>query len=299
MTEAMRKAPVLCVGRLYCDLIFSDLPRMPTLGTEVFSENFGAHAGGGAFITAAHLSQLGHGASLAAMLPASPFTDLMRPDLEAARLDLSLCASLSASDGPQLTVAMAKDDDRSFLTRRAGPAFPDLTADALRKLKIKHLHIGEIASLVAHPGVIEIARSVGATISVDCGWEDDFDLGALRPLVRCVDVFLPNETEMEALLALGIEASVAPLTVVKMGSQGAMAVTADQTVSAPAQKTDVVDTTGAGDAFNAGFLSAWLSGASLQKCLEAGNMRGALAVKSVGGFSPALKKAPNVGVPGE
>ena len=120
MSYTSDRTSILSVGRLYCDLIFTDLPRMPTPGTEGFTDGFGTHAGGGAFITAAHLAQLGHPSSLAAMLPASPFGDLMRPDLEASQVDLSLCAPLPAAEGPQVTVAMAHAADRSFLTRRSG-----------------------------------------------------------------------------------------------------------------------------------------------------------------------------------
>ena len=297
--ESAGKPPILSVGRLYCDLIFTDLPRMPTLGTEVFSEGFGAHAGGGAFITAAHLAQLGHPTSLAAMLPASPFADLMRPDLEASKVDLSLCAPLPPDDGPQITVAMAQAADRSFLTRRAGPAFPGISAEDIARRKIRHLHVGEVASLIAQPDLIGVARSQGATISVDCSWEDAFDITALRQCVGAIDVFLPNETEMDALRRLGLSSDIAPVTVVKQGHLGATLISREGTVTVPAFATEVLDTTGAGDAFNAGFLSSWLSGATPRACLEAGNRRGALAVRSTGGFSAQAAPLSELGVPGE
>lgn len=282
--------PVLSVGRLYCDLVFTGLPRMPTLGTEVFTEGFGAHPGGGAFITAAHLAQLGHRSSLAAMLPASPFGDLMRPDLAASQVDLSLCAPLPASDGPQITVAMSAGEDRSFLTRRAGDAFPKLKTDDVAKRGVRHIHIGEIASLIDDPDILQIARSLGATVSADCGWDDDLDARALQPFIGLLDVFLPNETEMERLQGVGLGDRLASITVIKRGAQGATALSAGDILTAPGMDTQVVDTTGAGDAFNAGFLSRWLTGAPMQNCLEAGNRRGALAVATRGGF--AVDQAP-------
>mgnify|MGYP001793217976 CR=1 FL=1 len=285
MSMSQENPPVLSVGRLYCDLIFTGLPRMPTLGTEVFTDGFGAHAGGGAFITAAHLAQLGHRSSLAAMLPASPFGELMRPDLTASQVDLSLCVPLPASEGPQITVAMAKGEDRSFLTRRAGGAFPKICADDIAKYRFQHIHIGEITSLIADPEILHVARSLGATVSADCGWDDDFTAEALQPFVGMLDVFLPNEAEMKVLQGSGLSDRMGAITVVKRGSAGATLLSSDKTLTAPAIKVDVKDTTGAGDAFNAGFLSRWLSGASLQTCLEAGNQRGALAVATRGGFS--------------
>lgn len=280
---------VLSVGRLYCDLIFTGLPRLPSLGTEVFTDGFGTHAGGGAFITAAHLSQLGHPTSLAAMLPSSPFAELMRPELEASDVDLSLCAPLSKSEGPQITVAMANRGDRAFLTRRAGPAFPMLSAHDIASRRFRHLHVGELASLVAQPEIIDVARSAGMSISVDCGWDDDLKAEALKPLVGAVDVFLPNEAELATLRQMGLAEQFAPITIVKKGPRGAKAILDSDTLDAPGVRADVVDTTGAGDAFNAAFLSHWLMGASLQQCLDAGNVRGALTVQSRGGFSPEAR----------
>lgn len=290
--------PVLSVGRLYCDLIFTGLPRMPTLGTEVFTDGFGAHAGGGAFITAAHLAQLGHRSSLASMLPASPFGDLMRPDLAASQVDLSLCAPLSFGEGPQITVAMAKGEDRSFLTRRAGVAFPKLKPAEVAKRGIKHIHIGEIASLISDPDILLLARSLGATVSADCGWDDDLDVGSLKPFIGALDVFLPNEAELDALKGSGLEEQLAAITVIKQGSKGATVVSSEGSITAQALTTEVVDTTGAGDAFNAGFLSQWLTGAPLGTCLEAGNQRGALAVATRGGISSATARTTEFGIAG-
>lgn len=298
MTSPSDMPSVLSVGRLYCDLIFTDLPRMPTLGTEVFTNGFGAHAGGGAFITAAYLAHLGHGSALSAMLPASPFGDLMRPDLEASKVDLSLCAPMAASEGPQITVAMAQSADRAFLTRRAGPAVPRISPEDLAARGFRHLHIGEIASLVEQPHIIHAARSQGMSVSADCGWEDDFDAQALEPFAGLIDVFLPNESEMDALRRAGLGDRFAPTTVIKRGSHGATLISDDGTVTAPALATEVLDTTGAGDAFNAGFLSRWLTGALPQRCLEAGNRLGALAVSSRGGFSAHAQLVSELGTAG-
>lgn len=285
MSGRGEKAPVLAVGRLYCDLIFTDLPRMPTLGTEVFAGGFGAHAGGGAFITAAHLSQLGHTSFLAAMLPHAPFKDLMQNDLTTSKVDLSMSASLTNKDGPQMTVAMVTGSDRSFLTHRAGSAFPKLSINDIKKHNIRHIHIGEITSLIANPEIVEIARSQGITISSDCGWDDDFDASQLLPFLGKIDLFLPNQAEMDSLRNTCIGDKLAAVTVVKRGDQGATLLSTRHVLTMPALPTEVIDTTGAGDAFNAGFLSMWLEGASHEASLKAGNQRGALAVRTRGGFS--------------
>ena len=287
---------VLSVGRLYCDLIFADLPRLPSLGTEVFAQTFGAHAGGGAFITAAHLSALGHSVSLATMLPSSPFSDLVRSEIEASNVDLSLSGTLPENDGPQLTVAITQGDERAFLTRRTGPPFPDISMQNLNKRQIRHLHIGELKTLVEKPEVIPLARSLGLTVSLDCGWDDGLTASEIRPVLGKVDVFLPNEAELERLRELGVTDCVPKLTVTKRGAKGSSAMFDGKSVLAPVAPMPAVDTTGAGDAFNAGFISAWLAGETIQSCLEAGNDRGALAIRKLGGFRPDVTAPTDLGL---
>ena len=70
-----------------------------------------------------------------------------------------------------------------------------------------------------------------------------------------------------------------------MGASGARATQSRQSTSCSATVVDVVDTTGAGDAFNSGFINGWLNGMSVKACLELGNECGARAVSGVGGFT--------------
>jgi len=284
MSEAATLPAVLCVGRLYCDLIFTDVPRLPSMGTEVFAGGLGLHAGGGAYITAAYLASLGHRSALASLLPGAPFRDIVVPELEQAGLDITLCRPPGPGTDPQVTVAIAGQGDRAFLTRRAGPASPELRAADLAKSEIAHLHIGELATLVERPELLGIAREAGATVSLDCGWDDDLPATRIQALLAQVDVFLPNEAEARHLRERGVTGPLAPLTVVKKGPAGATAVMGAKEVSEPAEPVQAVDTTGAGDAFNAGFLSAWLAGEALQQCLRAGNALGARAIAGRGGY---------------
>ena len=64
---------ILCVGRLYCDLIFTGVPRMPSPGTEVYANGLEMHLGGGAIITAQHLDSIGRKVFFASFLPTPPF----------------------------------------------------------------------------------------------------------------------------------------------------------------------------------------------------------------------------------
>ena len=284
MIAAAANPPILCVGRLYCDLIFTDVPRLPSMGTEVFAGGVGLHAGGGAFITAAYLASLGHRAALASHIPNAPFHDLVVAELKQARVNMSLCTPLDPALDPQLTVALAGQCDRAFLTRRSGPAAPCISTGDLLRTGVGHVHIGELSTLLERPELVAVAREAGATISLDCGWDEDMPLARVPALVAEVDVFLPNEAEVRHLAEHGVAEPFARLTVVKKGADGSSARVDGREVSVPAERVHAVDTTGAGDAFNAGFLSAWLAGQPMRQCLRAGNVMGAKAIAGRGGF---------------
>lgn len=281
----MSPRAVLCAGRLYADLVFTGLPRMPTPGTETFAAGASLHAGGGAFITAAWLAALGREARLAAVLPAEPFGAAIAEEIARAGVAAAPLAPAPAGADPQVTVAMAHAGDRAFLTRRAGPALPaiDLAAPGLA-----HLHLGELASLAEAPGLLRAARAAGLTISLDCAWDDGVTAQAAR-LAREVDVFLPNAEEAARLAALGVEPGQGgALWVVKDGSCGALAhPPGGRAMACPAHAARVIDATGAGDAFDAGFLDLWLAGAPLAACLDRGAACGAAAVSRAGGATAA------------
>lgn len=79
MPHAENASAVLCIGRIYCDLIFTGLPNLPVLGRELFADSMEIAAGGGAFIAAAHMVHVGRPAALVARLG----TDLLSRGVEA------------------------------------------------------------------------------------------------------------------------------------------------------------------------------------------------------------------------
>lgn len=277
---------IICAGRVYVDLIFDGLPRLPSLGTEVYAQALGFFPGGGAFITAAHLRATGRDVALAGYMPVAPFGTALSEAMATADLDLSLCAVTPPGCDPQVTIALLQAADRAFVTRRSGPPVPKLTASALRGAR--HLHIGELSTLADAPWLIDVARDAGLTVSLDCSWDEG--LGPeVAALIARVDVFLPNEGEVAHLTGQGLSPPFAPVTVVKQGAAGATAHVGTERLHVAARKGPVVDTTGAGDAFNAGFLDLWLSGAPMTACLDAGHACAARAISYHGGFQPELQ----------
>lgn len=279
-----RPKRVLSTGRLYCDLVMAGLSAPPAAGQEVYAEHLVIAAGGGAYITAAYLAALGRGAALASVIPAEPFAGPIAAELAQSGVDLSPCGFAAAGAEPQITVAMITGGDRAFVTRRSGPAMPDGLAALIAARGFDHLHIGELASLVEQPDVVALAKAAGMTVSVDCAWDAEvLARDDLRPLLRDVDVFLPNASEAEALARHAPLQDYAPLVVVKQGGQGASALQGTARLHRPAVALEVVDTVGAGDAFNAGFLDRWLDGAALAACLDAGAHTAAIALARQGG----------------
>jgi sugar/nucleoside kinase (ribokinase family) len=134
-----------------------------------------------------------------------------------------------------------------------------------------HLHVVGYALLRAGPrasalAAIDRARAAGMSVSVDPSSWGLLRAGAIPP----VDLLLANEQEAEHLTGE---------MVVKLGAAGARW----GDVHVPAEPVEVVDTTGAGDAFAAGFLTARLGGADAREALEAGCHVAARAVAQVGG----------------
>jgi hypothetical protein len=140
--------------------------------------------------------------------------------------------------------------------------------------------------------VVTRLRTRGVTTSWDFGWNEPLtgDRG-LTDLIDALDFVFVNE--LEARLYTGeatLDAALAhwrqrhAITIVKQGDHGATWVAPDRDIHFPAPRVKVLDTTGAGDAFNAGFLVAWMRGKSPAQCLAAGNHVGAASTLHAGGI---------------
>jgi sugar/nucleoside kinase (ribokinase family) len=287
---------VLSTGRLYCDLVFRGLDAMPRLGEERFAGDISVVPGGGSFITAAHLVGLGRAAALLARLGEDPFSQSLLPVLENSGVELAFLER-AVDAGPQLTVAMVKDGERAFLSRRAGSARPATLSAALGDVRASHLHIAEFATLAEIPHLVTDARHHGLTVSLDPSWDDAL-IRSPDLVARCtgVDVFLPNASEARAIAACDDLDEAGrrlarhfSLVAIKDGGAGARLYQGNECLTLPAAPCQaVLDTTGAGDAFNAGFLAAWLAGRTPKRALAEGIACGTLSVQSVGGAGRKL-----------
>lgn len=204
-----------------------------------------------------------------------------------------------------LSVILARRTDRAILTHpgalaalRADQVTDDLLAQA------RHLHVASyFLQSALRPGLPDLfrrAHGLGLTTSLDTNWDPAGEWRGLDELLPLTDVFLPNENEAlaitrsnsagEALQRLGC---LAGTVAVKRGREGALGCRGEQMASAPSMRVEVVDTIGAGDTFDAGFLYGWLNGWRLEKCLRLGVACGSLSTRQAGGTAaqPNLEEA--------
>jgi sugar/nucleoside kinase (ribokinase family) len=286
----------LVLGELNVDLILRGLPSLPILGRELTANEFQLVAGSSSAITAIRLARLGATVDFAGIVGNDDFGRFMLRELEKAGIGTQNVKTVETSTG--VTIALSYPKDRALLTYlgtigeyRGENIIPALLAD------YSHLHVGAFflqEKLQAQlPRIFRMAKEAGLTTSLDVGWdpkEQWSDNPYLDAALAECDYFFPNESEAEAL-GDNLAQKVASLLLVKRGGDGATAY--DKTGSvyhAPAMPVEVVDTTGAGDAFNAGFLYAYRhDNRPLPQALAFAVACGSEAVKHVGGATGAPK----------
>jgi len=195
-----------------------------------------------------------------------------------------------------LTVVLSVPGDRAMLT--AAGTVADLRAELIDPELLgsaRHVHVSayflQRALQPDLPALFDAVHAGGGSTSLDPNWDPDgtWD-GGLNELLPRVDVFLPNAVEATSMArtsdledAVGRLRAMASMVVVKNGPEGAVAATTGETAVVPGLPGRVMDTTGAGDSFDAGFLAAWLADMPLARCLEIGNACGVLSTRSAGG----------------
>jgi sugar/nucleoside kinase (ribokinase family) len=291
-----RPFDVLTVGELNVDLILDRLAGAPQVGKEILAQGMTLTLGSSSAIFASNLRCLGPSVAFVGRVGADLFGDFVRGRLRDGGVDTS--AILVSPDHPTgATVVLNQGEDRAMITHPGAMAhltLDDLPAELLGSAR--HLHL---SSLFLQPGLrprasalFRRAREAGMTTSFDPQWDpsERWDL-PLADLLPHVDVFLPNEAELlrltgkrDVLSALTALRSFARTVVVKQGSRGATAQAGTEIVSRPAfSNPRVVDAIGAGDSFDAGFVSRFLKGDGLAECLTFGNLAGAVSTTAAGG----------------
>lgn len=296
---------VLVVGDLNPDLILrGDVT--PVFGqTEKFVDDASLVLGSSSGIFACGAARLGLRVTFAGKVGDDQFGRFVIQELAARQVDTTgIVVDSAIKTG--LGLSLSKGDDRAMLTYLGSIAalrYEDINQELLAHAR--HLHIGSYFLLAGLqpdvPKLFQQAHALGLTISLDTNYDptERWDSG-VRAALPHTDIFLPNEIELRHLAgqsepeaALAILTEQTPLVVAKLGPQGAIARCGQALFQAEALPVSVVETTGAGDSFDAGFIYGYLAGWDIERALRLGCVCGSLSTQAAGGTAaqPTLEEA--------
>jgi sugar/nucleoside kinase (ribokinase family) len=282
-----RQPRLTIIGDVGVDLVLGPLSGWPQIGTETLMEHSELRAGGSAGNAALAVSYLGGAAQLLSIVGNDAPGSWLAAQFHGVDVSLEVCEAPTT-----LTVGLVHScGERTFLTTRG-----HLEALSYERLRPRlQAADGEGLALLsgvfltpalrsAYPRLMADLRSLGYQVALDTNWPPQGWSASLRTevsgwLAACTHVLL-NDLEVRSLadtedLELAI-AHLAPILpqgaalVVKTGERGAIGIQDGQRFECPAAPATIVDSIGAGDSFNAGYLLACLRGAGLAEALAAG-----------------------------
>ena len=231
------------------------------------------------------------------------FGKFMLEEMAKRNIDLSNIM-IDEKEPTGLSVILNRDADRAILTHLG--LIPALRAEDIQEnllRQTRHLHVASYflqkALQPGLPGLFKMAQSLGLTTSLDTNYDPTEKWSHFDDLLKVTNVFMPNEKEACSLAgntnidqAADLLSEKVNTLVVKMGASGSMGVQDGQKMKVPSNPVNVVDTVGAGDSFDAGFLCGYLMGWPLEKSLRAANLCGAFSTQAAGGINaqPTLEE---------
>lgn len=289
-----REFDILVIGELNADLILrGDVT--PTFGqVEQIIDDATLTIGSSSAIFACGAARLGLRVAFIGKAGDDEFGRFMLRELDRRHVDTQAVV-IDPHIPTGLSVILSRPSDRAILTHLGSIAalrFDEIDLPLLSRAR--HLHLGSYFLLAALrpdvPRLFDEAKARGLSISIDTNYDPaEKWAGGLRETLQRVDVFLPNETELLAITQEdSIEAGLdrvaeIPTVAVKLGARGAMARRGSQIVHAASLPVKAVDTTGAGDSFDAGFVYAYLAGQDLAQALRFACVCGSLSTRAAGG----------------
>jgi sugar/nucleoside kinase (ribokinase family) len=289
----------MCAGLLVADLFVPPLPSLPGEGQLVATEDFLVDSGGCAANTATCLVKLGVSTSVVGKVGQDIFGDFVAHDMERKGVETS-GISRSAAYGTSKTVILpVMGQDRRYVhTFGANADFQaaDIPAALLQRAKV--ICVGGYLALphlnpVELRRVLKTAREHGALTVLDVvvpAGQGGSSLAAVEAVLPEVDYFLPNDGEAQALTGEATPEAQARrflqsgcgAVIITQGPGGALLMSQRQTLAADAARVEVVDGSGAGDAFAAGLIVGLLEGWDLERALRFASVIGASACTRLG-----------------
>jgi sugar/nucleoside kinase (ribokinase family) len=291
----MEKLDIVVVGELNVDLILTGLSSLPEMGQCRLSKDMLFTLGSASAIFASNIAHLGQKVGFVGKIGDDDLGDFILRSLNAKNVDTAkIIKDEQAKTGICVSLSFPEDYAiASYAGVRESFALSDVDIDYV--LKAKHLHM---SSYYLQPdmqeGCAELfrrAKEAGLTTSLDPDsdpsgkWDN-----SIFDVLKYVDILLPNEKEALHISkcdtiqsALDILSKMVSTVVIKMGKLGVWAKNKKRTIHANAFAVSVVDTTGAGDSFNSGFIYKFLHGSTLEECAIWGNACAAISTTQLGG----------------
>ncbi len=283
MPESSDSYDAVCFGALNADVIFI-VDKIPQKDEETYVLDAKVSSGGSAANTASALASFGNRVAFVGGVGKDEYGEMLVSELRRSGVVPFLTEGRRSG---KAIVLVNTAGDRAILV---DPGVND-EINSFPKVKGKILHLTSFVCRTSDaPFLAQLkAASVFDVVSLDPGMIYAERSDVWRLIEKC-SIFLPNAREVEKITGFdyrrGAEKIVSRMkngvVVVKLGSKGCYATDGKTELKIPAFEVKVIDTTGAGDAFNAGFLHAWLKGYSLEICMKAGNFVAAHSIQHYG-----------------
>jgi len=286
---------ILMAGEINVDLILQNYHSFPELGKEVLVDDCFLTLGSASLICAMGLAKLGEEVAFLGKIGCDAYGEFCTERMEQGGIDVSrVIRDPKIKTG--ITVSISSPKDRALVTYLG--AITELRGEdvpASAMAGFGHVHVSSyFLQEGLRPGVHDLfarAHAMGLTTSLDPGYDPSEQWAAdILETLRETDVFFPNEVELCAIgrssdfeTALRAIQNGRTLIVAKLGRQGTMVLKNGKVLHVPAYTVQPVDTTGAGDSFDAGFLHAWFEKRPLADALRFGAACGALSTRGLGG----------------
>jgi sugar/nucleoside kinase (ribokinase family) len=293
-----KNKPIICLGILVADIVGRPLRVVPEPGGLVLVDEMSLHTGGCASNTATALARLGLPVEVIGKIGADSFGDFVLNALTERKIGTRGILRDRGVGTSATMVMVSQDGERRFVHYLGANA--RLTLDNIDISMVESSSILHIAGALVMPGIdgkptaelLQHAQHAGLITFLDTVWDDTGRwMETLAPCLPYVDYFVPSLLEARALTGLDDPVEVARSFLergvkcvgLKMGVEGCLVMSGDGLlIRLPAFQVDVLDATGAGDAFAAGFIAGVWQGWDLEKTARFANAVGALSVTGVG-----------------
>lgn len=277
-------------GSVNVDLLFAGLPRLPEEGRELFARSFSLQMGGGIPATLINLSRLGVPVRVQTGLGSDLFSRFAEETFLSAGVEPCNLTPGAEKIPVNITAALLTPGERTFVSYSDGLPVTDET-----RQRIYEASRG--AAICAmdprFPEVYAELHREGTLLTLDTGWDDELSVEKYRTLLELADYYTPNQQEAMKITGTHTPEDAAraladffPQVVVKLDASGCLTLENGIMHTIPVIPEYVhQDSTGAGDAFLAGFLYGLYHGRSLAECVLYGNITGGKCVTAVGCLS--------------